>query len=179
MQYSVCDYLIDLLQNSVEAKATVITLDYIEKDGSLSVCIGDNGSGMNEETLKKSTDPFYTDGIKHKNRKVGLGLPFLIQMLENIGGEFDIKSEEEMGTSLFFSISLDNIDCPPEGDIAGTFRTLMTFDGEYDLLINRHKNGKNYSISRSELAEALGDLNSADSQILAKQFFVSQEDDLK
>ena len=37
---------------------------------------------MTDEELKKAVDPFYTDGLKHKKRKVGLGLPFMIQAVQ-------------------------------------------------------------------------------------------------
>lgn len=179
MQYSVCDYLIDIIQNSVEAEASAITLDYIEDDEVLRVCIGDNGKGMDEETLKKAKDPFYTDGVKHSNRKVGLGLPFLIQMVENVGGDFDIKSDPEIGTSVFFSMKKDSIDFPAVGDLSGTFRTLLTFTGNYELSIKRQFNERKYSISRNELIEALGDLETSDSLILAGRFLKEQEDEIQ
>ncbi|HOH38340.1 MAG TPA: ATP-binding protein, partial [Spirochaetota bacterium] len=73
MQYSVSDFLTDIVQNSIEAEASVITVDYIEEFPMLNIMVGDNGKGMDEETLAKAKDPFFTDGEKHKNRKVGLG----------------------------------------------------------------------------------------------------------
>lgn len=50
---------------------------------------------MDEETLKKVKDPFFTDGEKHKERKVGLGIPFLIQA-EAAGGNLTFQSDPEM-----------------------------------------------------------------------------------
>lgn len=178
MQYSVSDFLTDIVQNSIEAGSTFIAVDYIEESPMLRVLIGDNGKGMDEETLAKAKDPFYTDGEKHLNRKVGLGIPFLIQAVESAGGEFDIKSDVEMGTSLEFSFNLEHVDCPTEGDIPAAFRSLFLFEGEYDLLINRMKNGNAYSVTRSELKEALGDLESSDSLNLARKFFESHENEL-
>ena len=94
--------MLDIAQNSIEAGSSVVTVDMIEKDSILSVCIGDNGKGMTSEILAKVQDPFYTDGRKHETRSVGLGIPFLDQAAKAAGGEFEIKSEEGLGTSVFF-----------------------------------------------------------------------------
>lgn len=179
MQYSICDYLLDITQNSIEAHASLITLDYIEDSDELRVCIGDNGDGMDEETLKNAVNPFFTDGVKHSKRKVGLGLPFLIQLAENLDGDFDIKSDREIGTSVFFRLNKKNIDFPPVGELPGTFRTIMTYPGDYNFVINRTYNNRKYSVSRDELLEALGDLETVDSLILAERFLSDQEEEIK
>ncbi|MGL4368765.1 MAG: ATP-binding protein, partial [Spirochaetota bacterium] len=76
MHHSVCDFLLDIVQNSIEAGSGVITVDLVEKKGILSVCVGDDGKGMDAETLSRVCDPFCTDGVKHEKRSIGLGLPF-------------------------------------------------------------------------------------------------------
>ena len=72
MHDSIGDMIVDCLQNSVEADASRIVLTVDETPDFLDVCIEDNGKGMSDEELKRATDPFYTDGVKHKHRKVGL-----------------------------------------------------------------------------------------------------------
>jgi len=72
MHYAVADYMLDIVENAIDAGSAVITVDLIDDGEFIKVCIGDNGPGMSEETLKKVRDPFYTDGKKHKSRKVGL-----------------------------------------------------------------------------------------------------------
>jgi hypothetical protein len=178
VQYSICDFLLDIVQNSIEADSSLITLDVLEEENILQICIGDNGKGMDADTLKKIKDPFYTDGEKHKKRKVGLGIPFLMQSVEAVNGEFDIKSIPEEGTSVYFKFDMKNIDSPVLGDLPGTFLSLIIFDKEYDLLIHRRKDNNSYRVSKSELKDALGELNSAESLNLAKKYFASQEKDL-
>ncbi|HRX16519.1 MAG TPA: ATP-binding protein [Spirochaetota bacterium] len=178
MQYSVCDYLLDLTQNSVESGATFITLDILESQDKLEICIGDDGCGMDGQTLQKAKDPFFTDGVKHTNRKVGLGIPFVMQAVESTGGEFDIKSEKGVGTSLYLSFIKAHVDMPPIGDLAGTLRSIMLFDAQYDLLIYRSNNEESYRVSRSELKDAVGEFSDTDSLVLIKQFFSSQEEDI-
>ncbi len=100
MHFSLSDCVLDLVQNSIEAEASQINLCIDQNDRLFSVHIGDNGCGMTEEELKMATDPFYTDGKKHVHRKVGLGLPFLVQTISMTDGTFDIKSEKGVGTSI-------------------------------------------------------------------------------
>ena len=178
MHHSVCDFLLDIVQNSVEAGSSVITADLVERDGIFSVCVGDDGKGMDDATLSRVLDPFYTDGEKHEKRSVGLGLPFLQQSSAAAGGEFEIKSEAGFGTSVFFSFDLKNLDCPPLGDIPGTVLSMMIFDGTYELVVTRTREKKNYRITRGELSEALGGINNAESLKLAKEYISSQEEDL-
>jgi hypothetical protein len=180
---AVCDFILDCLQNSIEAAADVIVLEITETAGMFSVVIKDDGIGMTGEQLKRAVDPFYTDGLKHKKRKVGLGLPFLIQAVDQSNGIWSLDSEKGKGTRLGFSFRFDNVDTPPVGDISMTLLQAFMFDGDFELEVSRKLNtGKinnSYLIRRKELIDILGDLNNADSLILAKQFLRSQEEGLK
>ena len=178
MHFAVCDFLLDIAQNSIEAESSVVTVDLIERDGIFTVCVGDNGKGMDDATMSKVLDPFYTDGTKHEKRKIGLGIPFLQQASAAAGGEFEIKSEIGLGTSVFFSFDKNNMDCPPVGDIPGTILSMMLFDGSYELVVTRSNNKGGYRIVRSELTEALGGIHRTDQLKLAKEYISSQEEDL-
>jgi hypothetical protein len=138
---------------------------------------------MTKEQLEKARDPFYTDGTKHVKRKVGLGIPFFFFFLNLSGGTFNIWSEKGVGTELEFSFDMKNIDTPPEGDICFAVLQAMMFDGDYELEFTRAYskdgiNGDQYIIKRSELLDTLGDLTTAETITLAKQFFESQEENL-
>jgi Signal transduction histidine kinase len=153
----------DLTQNSVEAGADIITVELGETGREVSFSIKDNGKGMTPEQLKSATDPFWTDGIKHPGRKVGLGIPFLIQTAEGCGGSWNIRSnkaDEERGipsgTVLEARFDLTNIDTPPVGDVTGYFRQILTFDGRYEMVITRKTPRLEYTVRRSELLDALG-----------------------
>lgn len=178
MHYSLCDMIADLTQNSVEAKASLVTLDVVQTADSLTVTLVDNGKGMDEETLARAKDPFYTDGIKHPGRKVGLGIPFLIQTMQETDGKWDITSEVGKGTKVFMQFNLSNIDTPPVGDLCGLFAEVMTLPGEYDLTIQRKNENPvlDYRLNRREIQDALGgDLESVESIKLLRMFVESQE----
>ena len=179
MHATLCDMITDLVQNSIEARATEITLKIEEANSNLKVVIADNGKGMDAETLAKAKDPFYTDGQKHKHRKVGLGLPFLFQTAEMTGGMATIESQEGSGTTVSFDLDLDNVDLPAFGNFTMTAVTLMTYGFEGNLKIERSVNGKEYEVSKNELTDALGDLNDTESLVLLKNFIASQEEELR
>ena len=74
-------------------------------------------------------------GSKHPGRKMGLGIPFLLQSLEIAGGSYELRSRKGEGTSLSFRFPADGIDTPPMGDLAGLFLSAMCFDGDYELKV--------------------------------------------
>jgi len=178
LHFTLSDFLLDLAQNSVEAGASHILVSVVQADGAVGFAIEDNGKGMDEETLARVRDPFFTDGKKHAKRRVGLGIPFLVQALEQVDGEFSLESVPGEGTSLRFSFPLDHVDTPQLGDLPGFFLSALCFDGEYELVIQRRDvyRGLDYELTRSGLVEAVGDLHDAASLVLVRRFLESQEE---
>jgi hypothetical protein len=183
MHFTVCDYILDMIQNSLEAGADRIHLLLDEGDKRITMNLRDNGCGMSKDELDRAKDPFYTDGKKHASRKVGLGIPFLIQLSETCEGSFDIKSVKGEGTEISVLFNTSHIDTPPLGDLATLFFQAMTFDGDYELVIDRKISGErsldgreDYELVRSQLHDILGDLNRAENMSLLKQFIASQEE---
>jgi len=180
MHFTLCDFVLDVTQNAVEARSSRIVLDISEGSGLFAVSVSDNGKGMSKEECLRATDPFYSDGIKHVHRKVGLGLPFLIQGVEQCGGNWSLESEKGKGTTLTFAFPLDHVDTPPVGDVAGMLVTLLSQDGEFELIVNRSctvdpRSVTEYTLRRSELAEVLGDLTEVGSLSLLSEYIRSQE----
>ena len=168
----------DLVQNSIEAGATEITLNVEETDSNLNVVIADNGKGMDAETLEKAKDPFYTDGEKHQHRQVGLGLPFLFQTAEMTEGTANIESTPGKGTTVTFKLNRDNIDLPEFGNFTGTATTLMSYGSNGNLTIERAGNGTSYSVSKTELTEVLGDLSDTENLLLLREFIAGNEQEI-
>jgi hypothetical protein len=155
-------------------------VEFTETDTHLTLYIRDNGKGISPEDLKRVKDPFYTDGKKHPNRKVGLGIPFLIQTASSTGGEWDITSEPGIGTTVFCKTDMTNIDTPPIGSITGFFRQILTFPEPYEMEIIRKVTKKNetldYRVLRSELIDALGSLDDAEALILLGSYLEGLEE---
>ena len=83
-----------------------------------------------------------------------------------------------VGTVLAFSFSAPHIDLPPMGDLADAVLMLFNYPGDFALVFTHRKGGEEYSISRLELAEAVGGLESVEGISLAREFLQSQEDAL-
>ena len=179
MHASVCDIITDLVQNAVEAGAKRVELDVATGPERVSVRVSDNGKGMDAATLKRVSDPFFTEAGKYDHRRVGLGIPLLLQTAEASGGEAKIASEPGCGTTVEFWLDAKNLDTPPLGNLPDTVLGLMTFPGDYDLRVKRSVPGDGYEVSRSELADALGDLESVANLSLVRDFLKSQEDGLE
>ena len=179
MHATICDLITDLVQNSIEANAKQITLKVEEIKTNLKVVITDNGKGMDAVTLEKAKDPFYSDGLKHKHRKVGLGLPFLFQTSESTGGQVKIETEAGHGTTVSFQFDRTHIDLPAFGNFTTAAVTLMSYGFEGNLKIERCIDEQRYSISKIELMDALGDLNDTESLVLLKNYIASQEEEIR
>ncbi len=176
MHFSLSDYLSDIVANSIEAKAQTITATLKEFDEIIEISVVDNGCGMDEETLRKAQDPFYTDPSKHAARKAGFGLPFLVQATELCFGSFSIESKQGIGTSVSCTFGRTCIDTPPLGGVVSAVTALMTMDGDYELEFIRIRDGEEYSVKRSELLEALGELETAGSINMARTYVNSLEE---
>ena len=174
MHASICDLLADLVQNAIEADAHSIDLELREGSNHIEAKVSDNGKGMDQLTLSRARDPFFSEPGKHK-RRVGLGIPFLYQIAEQTGGEAEIKSTPGKGSCVKFCFDSTHTDLPPLGDVATTLLQLMSFDRDFDFQVKRSRNGYAYQVSRSELIDALGELKSSDSLLLARTYLRNQE----
>ena len=65
--------------------------------------VSDNGSGMNEETIKKIFDPFFT--TKSPGKGTGLGLSISHNLIEQIGGRIEVESEPDKGSTFKFILN--------------------------------------------------------------------------
>ncbi len=63
--------ILDISQNSISAKATQIKIMVWVNTfkQQIKVQIKDNGTGMDAETVKRVTDPFYTTICFHNNQQ--------------------------------------------------------------------------------------------------------------
>jgi hypothetical protein len=173
------DQIYDLVQNAIEAGSSRIVLRIAEEGTQLTLEVTDNGCGMSEAELQRALDPFSSNGRKHRQRKVGLGLPFLRQTVEATGGALAMRSQPGAGTRVSVQLNCRHCDLPPAGDWSETITGLLAFEGGYELIVEREKDGRAYRLSRRELAETLGEIDSAVSLNLAKQYVASCEEAIR
>lgn len=101
----------NLLINAIDASHTVgdkkchiLLKSQIEKDGVL-VSVQDYGEGMSKKTLEHALEPFYT--TKPVGHGTGLGLSLCNTIILAHGGELQIESEENKGTTVRVYLPID------------------------------------------------------------------------
>jgi len=117
-------HILDLVQNSIEAGATVIDIDLLEYPSAdqLIIEVRDNGRGMDPAALAKATDPFHTT---RTTRKVGMGLSLLSEAARAAGGRVEIDSKPGVGSRVRAIFQYCHIDRAPVGDIETTLMVLL------------------------------------------------------
>lgn len=155
---TLAEHILDIAQNSVRAKATLIEIivDESKKNDLWTFTITDNGCGMDEEMIKRATDPFFTS---RTTRKVGLGLALLQQNTSAAGGRLTIKSKPGKGTVLKAEFQLSHVDRPPVGNISETLYLLFLGYTTGELQYEHKCEKAKFNISSSELREALGEVS--------------------
>jgi signal transduction histidine kinase/ActR/RegA family two-component response regulator len=71
----------------------------------VSILVTDSGSGMDEPTLKRATEPFFT--TKGVGKGTGLGLPMVHGLVAQSGGAMRIASQVGQGTSIRLWLPVD------------------------------------------------------------------------
>ncbi len=69
--------------------------------------VSDEGEGMDEETLKRAAEPFFT--TKEQGKGLGLGLFLAQNMAEQFGGQLVITSQKQSGSTVTISLALKQI----------------------------------------------------------------------
>jgi len=144
------DHILDIVQNSIRAKATLIEI-IVEENKKSDLCIlriTDNGCGMDKETLEQATNPFFTTRL---TRKIGLGLSLLKQNAEMANGKFSIRSEPMKGTKVEAIFQFSHFDKPELGDIWETFYLTMHANKNVELVYEQIVNNKSFKISSTDI----------------------------
>lgn len=149
--------VLDIVQNSVKAKAKNIEIEIVEntKEHTLMIGIYDNGCGMSEEQLKSVKDPFYTT---RTTRKVGMGIPLFKMAAEMSGGRLCINSQVGKGTNVHAYFNTDNVDFVPLGDMVSTIKMLVTQNTEIDFIYRHKCDDREFAFDTHEIKQILGDV---------------------
>lgn len=149
--------VLDIAQNSVSAKASLIEIELIENSKTNDLLIGvyDNGKGMTKEQVESVRDPFFTT---RTTRKVGMGIPLFKFAAEMTGGSLEIESEVGVGTRVRAYFKTDHLDFTPIGDMTSTIISLITMNLHIDFLYRRKLDDREFTVDTRHLKEILGDV---------------------
>lgn len=148
--------ILDIVQNSIRAQATLITVEIEEnpKSDVFSFSVRDNGCGMDRKMLEKVTDPFVTT---RTTRKVGLGISLLKAAAIQAGGDVQIESTVGEGTFLKADFSYSSIDRQPLGDIAGAMMSVISTNPDTDFVYRHIFENREFVLETKKLREILGE----------------------
>jgi PAS domain S-box-containing protein len=91
----------------VTARDVEVSTDQPEMKAGRYVCLSviDNGEGMDQATLSRAMEPFFT--TKEPGKGTGLGLPMVYGLAQQSGGSFVLKSRPGKGTTAELWLPVD------------------------------------------------------------------------
>ncbi len=91
--------VINLLMNAAEAleeRSGCVSTHAFEQAGRIHLVVSDEGCGISDEALPRVFEPYFTT----KRHHVGLGLLVVRQIVRDAGGDVQVHSEVDQGTSV-------------------------------------------------------------------------------
>ncbi len=151
--------ILDITMNGIAAGADTMRITIVEKNPAMTITIQDNGCGLDEDTIEKLRDPFFTS---RTTRKVGMGVPLFEMQAEMTGGNLEISSVKEPAeghgttfTALFYT---HNINFVPLGDMVSTLITLIQGNPNVDFIYHHETAGGAVDLDMRQVRETLGDV---------------------
>ncbi len=148
--------ILDIVQNSIRANASLIEVIIEEAPSTdlFAFTVKDNGCGMDEEMVKRVTDPFVTT---RTTRKVGLGISLLKSLAQQAGGDIKLESQVGVGTVIRADFSYSHIDRQPLGDISAVMVSLISMNPAIDFVYTHSFEKEQFVLDTRELRKILGE----------------------
>ena len=124
-------HILDLIENSIKAKASTILVSISEDVSSdtVEICVEDNGCGL-KVSPEKAVEPFYTT---KPGKKTGLGLSLLRAAAERADGFMVIGKSELGGLSVKVTMKISHLDRTPFGNLPATISSIVCTNPDIDL----------------------------------------------
>lgn len=159
-------HILDVLENAIEAGAKRMELEIKEDSARNQMCIAvrDDGRGMDAETVRRVTDPFFTT---RTTRHVGLGLPLFKAAAQRCNGDLEVASQPGRGTEVRATFELNHIDRAPLGNLKMTLLgAILSYRG-CDIHYRHWVDGREFELDTAEVRELLGDVPLGHPQVRA------------
>ena len=133
--------ILDIVENSVRAEAKLVKIVIVEDEEKdiVALQISDNGKGMDQDTMRRATDPFFTT---KQGKRHGMGLALLAQATREANGSFEVSSTPQTGTEIRATFQYNHPDRKPLGDISATLQTLVVGNRDVDFLYEHRTSGE-------------------------------------
>jgi hypothetical protein len=146
-------HILDIAENSLQGAASRVEISIVRdrKKNLLCIEVTDDGRGMDPITLARVRDPFFTT----KEKRTGLGIPFLAQAAEQAGGVLIVNSAPCSGTRVAATFKWDHIDRPAIGSMTDTVMTLLIGHPEIDIVYEEQDGKRVFRFDTGELKREL------------------------
>ncbi|MGC9350729.1 MAG: ATP-binding protein [Sulfurovum sp.] len=163
------EIVINLLSNAIkftsyggEINVEIKRVDSHEGESNIMFSVADNGIGMTKDQQSRIFDAFSQADVSvtRKYGGTGLGLTISSQFVELMGGELQLESAKDKGTTFFFTIPLEEI-ASTEASYANAFTDVTIGKYEQDIptkLDTYFEKYFNYFGNTVKHFEAVGDL---------------------
>lgn len=150
-------HVLDVVENSLRAGASLveITVEEDSRADTLVITVRDDGEGMDEETLARALDPFFTTKT---TRRVGLGLSLFREAARRTGGELEVRSTRGHGTTVVARFGRSHVDRQPLGDMASTVQAALAQNPRVDIVYLHRVDGEEYLFDTRHLRALLEDV---------------------
>ncbi len=173
------EIVINLLSNAVKftSYGGEINLEITQEEGdNIKFVVQDNGIGMTKDQQSRIFDAFSQADVSvtRKYGGTGLGLTISSQFVELMGGELELESAKDHGTSFFFTIPFEKV-TSNEVDYTHAFTDITI--GKYTLDIptkldnNLEKYFKHFGPSVKHF-DSIGDLKELDNNDTCENYWV-------
>jgi hypothetical protein len=144
-------HILDLIENSIRARASVIVVTISLDAGSdlLEVTVDDNGPGLSVPP-EKALDPFYTT---KKGKKTGLGLSLFKAAAERADGSLCLSRSSLGGLCAKAVMKMSHCDRAPLGDLAATISSVVCTNPDIDLTCRIRVGDGKYSVRASDVVQ--------------------------
>ena len=99
---------VNIIQNAIKfsPEESSIAITVSQESGKAVFRVQDHGIGMSEEARKRIFDRFYQEDRSRSREGVGLGMSLVRRILNILGGEIAIESEQGKGTTMTVRVPL-------------------------------------------------------------------------
>ena len=159
MHRTLSHFIVELVQNSIDAKSKNIRVELFENDKVVKLIVVDDGVGIPTNIIENFDNCKSIKSEKHQYRDEGLGLLLLREF-----------SKRHKGIVKLFTNRVEvEVQKVSLGDIPETLSMIMANEELQKLEFYHNKNGKSYSISSKELKENIGELATIKSILAVKK----------
>jgi two-component system sensor histidine kinase ChiS len=161
----------NLLGNAIKYNSNcIVVVDAIPGNHYVNIKVSDDGNGMDEKQMETVFEPFQTSaGSSAKG--VGLGLSIVRELVESHGGQIDVESRKNNGTTFSFTLPVFKVSdsekylatkAPAVEIIPERNITILAIDDEpINLEVYKHQLSKKYNtlttLSAKDTEEILSD----------------------